>query len=222
MRSTNRMKVLSFYSHYLMQILQILSSMLLHAQRLGGWGSFSEEELHRTCILLVSYARSCMQWWAVHQCDRYFITICGLILPRLYSSDSSTLHECHRTFYAASLHLLQSIARVIACATELYAMSRVPSLRHSRTGTELNRPCEGWHAKCLVLLQWCRTFARYIIAYIFMSTPICNSSDLHRKAESGKVAKVSRICIKDQSTATEHSLTMLCYCNLCGLVCWAV
>ena len=58
-------------------------------------------------------------------------------------SDSSTLHECHRTFYAASLHLLQSIARGIACATKLYAMSRVPALRHSRTATELNRPCEG-------------------------------------------------------------------------------
>ena len=45
--------------------------------------------------------------------------------------------------------------------------------------------------------------------------------ELHRKAESGKVAKVSysRICIKDQSTATERSLTMSCYCNLCGLVC---
>ena len=81
-----------------------------------------------------------------HWCYCYAVFQCHLSLATYghqLQSDSSTLHECHRTFYAASLHLLQSIARVIACATELYAMSRAPSLRHSRTGTELNRPCEG-------------------------------------------------------------------------------
>ena len=81
-----------------------------------------------------------------HWCYCYAVFQCHLSLATYghqLQSNSSTLHECHRTFYAASLHLLQSIARVIACATELYAMSRAPSLRHSRTGTELNRPCEG-------------------------------------------------------------------------------